>query len=143
MNGEHDLIFVDTNVLIYAFDPSAQEKYLHAQNLLADLWETQRTSISIQVLHELYVNITQKVPFPLSSEHALQIIDSLRAWRIHAPESADVIGAIQIQQRYQISFWDAMIIRSAAQLGCTTVWSEDLNHTQIYENVQVLNPFNG
>ena len=41
----------------------------------------------------------------------------------------------------EISFWDAMVMRSAAQLGCRMLWSEDLNSGQVYEGVRVMNPF--
>jgi predicted nucleic acid-binding protein len=67
----------------------------------------------------------------------------LSSWRVHIAEVQDVLDAIEIQKRYQISFWDAMIVRSAAQLNCEIIWSEDLNPGQMYEGVQVVNPFAG
>jgi predicted nucleic acid-binding protein len=55
----------------------------------------------------------------------------------------DVLAAIEIQRRYGLAFWDAMILQSAAQLGCDTVWSEDLTSDQAYGGVRVVNPFEG
>lgn len=70
-----------------------------------------------------------------------EIITDLSTWQIHSPTSADVLQAIQLQERYQLSFWDAMIITSAVRMGCQTVWSEDLNSGQTYDRVTVINPF--
>jgi len=67
--------------------------------------------------------------------------ENLSAWRIHSPTVTDTQLAIDIQMRYSLSFWDAMIIQSAVRLGCDTVWSEDMNTGQRYENVLVANPF--
>jgi predicted nucleic acid-binding protein len=60
-----------------------------------------------------------------ASETAAQIIADLSAWQVHRPGVEDVLDAIRLQTRYQLSFWDAMIIASALQLGCQTIWSED------------------
>ena len=85
--------------------------------------------------------ITAKVKKPLGSEDAAEILGALSAWKTHAPEMRDVLRAIEIQRRYQISFWDAMIIASAAKLNCDILWSEDLNDEQVYDGVKVKNPF--
>jgi len=62
-------------------------------------------------------------------------------WQLHRPNEEDVLDAIRAQVRYPLSFWDAMIVVSANQLGCRTVWSEDLNYGQTYGSVTVMNPF--
>ncbi len=133
--------FVDTNVLVYAHDTSAGKKYTQAALLLRNLWRNRTGCVSIQVLQEFYVTATRKVKKPLSPETAEQIIVDLSAWRIHSPTADDVVDAIRLQTRHRLSFWDAMILTSARQLGCTTVWSEDLNAGQLYNDVLVLNPF--
>ena len=84
---------------------------------------------------------TQKVAKPLDSDIAAQRIRDLTFWNLHAPGSEDILGAINFQQRYRISFWDAMILWSAQQLGCHTLWSEDLNPGQEYAGLVVENPF--
>ncbi len=133
--------FVDTNVLVYAHDQSAGEKYKQAQTLIQKLWASGNGCLSIQVLQEFYVTVTKKVTHPLDIKTATQIVEDLSFWKIYAPYAQDVLGAIDLQQRYQLSFWDAMIVWSAAQLNCTTLWSEDLNPGQVYEGVWLLNPF--
>jgi predicted nucleic acid-binding protein len=133
--------FVDTNVLVYAHDHSAGEKHIQAKILISGLWDSGAGCLSVQVLQEFYVTVTQKVRQPLKSETAAQIVESLSFWRVYAPDARDVLGAITLQQRHQLSFWDAVIVHSAAQLGCQTLWSEDLNPDQVYAGVRVLNPF--
>ncbi|MQL53657.1 PIN domain-containing protein [Desulfofundulus thermobenzoicus] len=133
--------FVDTNILVYAHDKSAGEKHVRAKALVAGLWDNRCGCLSVQVLQEFYVTVTQKVDRLLAFEEASRIIANLAHWHVHAPLAADVLEAIKIQQRYRLSFWDAMIIRSAQALGCGILWTEDLNQGQVYEEIKVLNPF--
>lgn len=133
--------FVDTNILVYAHDRHHAEKQQQAQGLLKELWQTGLGCVSLQVLQEFYVIVTRKIREPLSPDSAAQIIKSLKMWQVHQPNVEDVLGAIALQKRYGTSFWDALILRSASQLECATIWSEDLNPGQVYESVQVQNPF--
>lgn len=141
MSADEGPVFVDTNVLVYAFDQSASEKRVRAQSLLDRLWRDMRGCLSIQVLQEFYVAVTQKVSKPIEGETAAEIIRDLSFWKLHAPVAEDVLGAVRLQQRHKTSFWDAMILWSARQLGCNKVWSEDLSEGQDYDGVQVVNPF--
>jgi predicted nucleic acid-binding protein len=133
--------FVDTNILVYAHDRSADRKHALTQALVIDLWESKQGCVSIQVLQEFYVTVTRKVEHPLNPSYAADIVASLGVWNVHAPTVADIIEAIRFQQQFQLSFWDAMIVHSASRLGCHRLWSEDLNAGQYYGGVQVLNPF--
>jgi predicted nucleic acid-binding protein len=133
--------FVDTNILVYAYDLSAGNKHEVARALLNQLWDKKVGCISIQVLQEFYNTTTRKIPKPLESHAAVQIIQDLKQWRIHGPNIDDVLAAITLQVSKRVSFWDALIIHSAQRLGCAFLWSEDLNHGQIYDNVQIRNPF--
>ncbi len=141
MIADDQFQFVDTNILVYAHDLSSGEKHNKAKALLDELWNTGMGCLSIQVLQEFYVTITQKVAKPLDSDIAAQRIRDLTFWNLHTPGSEDILGAINFQQRYRISFWDAMILWSAQQLGCDTLWSEDLNPGQEYAGLVVENPF--
>lgn len=135
------LQFVDTNILIYAHDRSAGLKHERAGSLLKTLWEERTGCLSIQVFQEFYVNVTRKVAKPLSPDVTAQIIADLSVWPVHRADVSDVLEAIRLQTRLQLSFWDAMILTSARRLGCATLWSEDLSHGQQYEDVTVINPF--
>jgi predicted nucleic acid-binding protein len=141
MSEPRFLQFVDTNILIYAHDVSAGEKHVRAQQLIRDLWQSQEGCLSIQVLQEFYVNVTQKVAKPLPAEAAAQMIADLSVWEVHCPGVEDLLDAIRLQERYQISFWDAMIVASAVELGCQILWSEDLNPGQVYDQIKVQSPF--
>jgi len=141
MSVETGLQFVDTNVLIYAHDMTAGARHTRAQALLAELWESGNGCLSIQTLQEFYVNITQKAKKQLDVPTATRIVKALGKWTIHRPGVDDVLSAIAIQQRHRIAFWDAMIVNSAARLGCGVLWSEDLTSGQVYDTVQVVNPF--
>lgn len=141
MSETDNLQFLDTNVLIYAHDRSAGDKHLRARELIEGLWQSGEGCLSIQVLQEFYVNATAKVARPLAPDTAAQIIADLSVWQVHRPGVEDVLDAIRLQGRYQLSFWDSMIVASALQLGCQTIWSEDLNPGQVYDSVQVLSPF--
>ena len=133
--------FVDTNIILYAYDCSDPVKHRTAAALLNGLWDTGLGCLSIQVLQELYVNLTGKIPNKLSPETAGKIVSDLGRWRHHTPGLDSLLEAVDIQQHCQISFWDAMIICSAIRQQCTCIWTEDLNHTQDYYGIKVLDPF--
>jgi predicted nucleic acid-binding protein len=133
--------FVDTNILVYAHDDSAGGKRDQARALVEGLWQTRDGCLSVQVLQEFFVTVTRKIARPLGPETAKEIISDLSRWYVHAPAADDVLAAISVHQQTGISFWDAMIVRSAAEIGCTVLYSEDLNADQEYAGVRVENPF--
>lgn len=141
MDAETPRQFLDTNVLVYAFDTSAGEKHARSVELLDELAATERGAVSVQVLQEFFVTVTAKVPAPMQPAEAEEIVSNLGAMTTHAPGAHDVLGAIEIHRRLPLSFWDAMIIRSATQLRCEVVWSEDLAHGQRYDGTEVRSPF--
>ena len=135
--------FVDTNVLVYAYDESAGEKREKANRLVAGLWKSGEGCLSVQVLQEFYVNVTRKVKTPISRMQAAAIVEDLTAWEVHSPGGKDVLSAIELQGRESLSFWDAMIVTSARSLGCEVLYSEDMNPGQRYDGVTVVNPLEG
>lgn len=136
MNGRE---FVDTNVLIYAFDRTAGKKREAAVALLARLWSDRIGYLSLQVLQEFYVTATKKLKMAPAEAYAQ--IDRFGRWTVHRPEVDDVLVAIQLHREKKISFWDAMILRSAMRSGCDLLWSEDLSDGQHCDGVIVRNPF--
>lgn len=78
---------------------------------------------------------------PLSPSQASQIISDLGLLKLDIPNVEDILDAIQISQRYMISFWDSLIVCSAVNLDCSIIWSEDLNSGQYFDKVKVVNPF--
>ncbi len=134
--------FVDTNIFLYAYDLSEPIKREKAQKLISSLWHSRQGVISIQVLQELYVNLTRKLPKPISAERAVQIITDLGQWSLHEPTLSDLKRAIELEKLHKLSFWDAMIVSSAQQMGCKFLWTEDLNSGQYIDDLIIRNPFN-
>jgi predicted nucleic acid-binding protein len=136
-----DKAFVDTNILIYAYDVDAGAKHATAADVLRRLWHDGYGVLSTQVLQEFYVNATAKIPKPITPGEARAVISRYLAWPVEANTADAVISASEIQERHRLSFWDALIIVAAVKAGAVTLLSEDLNHGQVIEGVKIVNPF--
>lgn len=141
MTAEASPAFVDTNVLLYAYDRHAGARHERAARLVGELGTEHTGAVSVQVLQEFYVNATRKIAEPLAPETAIERLRRLSRWLVHAPRAPDVVAAAHLSQSHQLSFWDAMIVRSATALGCGVLWSEGLNHGQRIGDVEIRNPF--
>ncbi len=133
------IAFIDTNVLLYAGSNAAadQPKRAIARQLLAQV----QPVFSAQVLQEFYSAAVTKQRLLMTHDEAVAVLQSLASFPV-CPISRDlVMQAIDCKQRFQISYWDAAIIAAARHLGCLSVYSEDLNHGQQYDGVQIVNPF--
>ncbi len=136
-----DKIFVDTNILIYAHDLDAGVKHEKAARLLESIWDTGTGVLSIQVLQEFYVNVTRKIPQPLSPSTARGVIENYLAWQVENLPPDSILMASEISERHQLSFWDALIITAARHARVKKIVTEDLNNGQTIEGIQVVNPF--
>ncbi|MEN8164922.1 MAG: PIN domain-containing protein [Acidobacteriota bacterium] len=137
MSGE----FVDTNVLIYAYDPTNAVKHALAQSLLERLWADRAGRISVQVMQEFFNISTKKIPSPLLPDQSLAILRQLANWPVYSPGPEDVFAAVELTKRASVSFWDAMILVAAHGSGSKTLWTEDLNDGESVLEVEVHNPF--
>ena len=136
-------IFVDTNILVYAYDIDAEEKHTIAQDLLMRLWKTRQGVLSTQVLQEFYVTVTRKLSTPLDSATARRVIARYQAWPVQLIDVATVLEASEIAERHQLSFWDGLIVAAARQAGAERVLSEDLQAGRVIESVLIENPLTG
>jgi predicted nucleic acid-binding protein len=141
MNSMKDRVFVDTNILIYAHDLDAGFKHNIAASILEDIWESETGVISTQVLQEFYVNVTRKIPRPVSPLQARGIIKNYLSWRVELNAPDSVLIASEIEERYLLSFWDSMIVASACKARVERILTEDLTHGQIIEGILIHNPF--
>ena len=132
-------VFVDTNVLIYALDTADLRKQQAAYAWRAELWRSGRGRISYQVLQEFYVKVTKK--WPSARAQARAEVRDLLAWRPVAVDSLLLEDGWRIQDRYQISFWDALIVAAAKSASCPYLLSEGLQAEQELDSVMVVNPF--
>ncbi len=136
-----DKVFLDTNILVYAHDRSSGDKYAVAREIMDYLWESRRGVISVQVLQEFFVCVTQKILKPLLIKNARIILEYLSTWDVVANDKYITIKAIDIQERYRFSFWDSMIIQAAIQGQARILLSEDLPDGQVVKDLKILNPF--
>jgi predicted nucleic acid-binding protein len=135
-----DKYFVDTNILIYAHDRTAGSKHDRARRLVENLWASGQGVLSTQVLQELCVNLRRKVARPLALDEIRRLVRDYVSWDIVVNTPEAVIQALEIEARYKISFWDALILHAAEQSGAAVLYSEDLAAKQIYGIVRVVNP---
>jgi len=135
-----DKYFVDTNVLVYAHDRSAGEKHDRARTLVEGLWNSGQGVLSTQVLQELCINLRRKTNPPLPVDETRQLIQDYLSWEIFVNTSESAIHALDIEVRYKLSFWDALIIYAAESSGAAVLYSEDMSDGQTYGSIRIVNP---
>jgi predicted nucleic acid-binding protein len=139
MTGE--LTFVDTNVLVYAYDADAGAKHAKAQSQLEALWRQESGLVSSQVLQEFYVTVTRKLSRPMRRQAAREVVATYRAWPVHRPDVDDLLAASELEEGHKLSFWDALIVVSARRAGAASLLTEDLQEGRRFDDVVVVNPF--
>ncbi|HVZ68246.1 MAG TPA: PIN domain-containing protein [Rhizomicrobium sp.] len=129
---------LDTNVLVYSVSclEDDREKRDRAQSLMRNPF-----GVSGQILQEFYVNVTRKIKKPLPPELALEWLEQLEQQPCVPVDATLVKNGIVTSERYRISYWDGAILAAAEALGAETLYTEDLNHGQLYGSVRVINPF--
>jgi len=132
--------FVDTNILMYAHDTAAGAKHERARELVEDLWQSRKGVVSTQVLQELAVNLRRKARHPLDAKATRQVIVDYLAWHVVQNGGESILEALEVEDRYKISFWDALIVQAAESAGAEILYSEDLSDGQRYGSVRVINP---
>ena len=134
-------VFVDSNVLVYARDTSEPEKQGKAIVWMERLWSPGAGRLSFQVLQEFYVAVTEKLKPGLDVMHARSDVRSLLTWRPIAIDGRVIEGAWSIQDRFRLSWWDALIVSAAQAGGCHYLLSEDFQEGQKFGSLRVVNPF--
>jgi predicted nucleic acid-binding protein len=134
-------VFVDTNVLIYSEDGRVPEKQAQALAWLRVLWQRRAGRLSNQVLNEFYTNVTRKIKPPMQAGDARAEVRRYQRWQPWAIDHPTVETAWSVESRFGFSYWDALIVASAQTLGCRYLLSEDMQHGQVVDSVQILNPF--
>jgi predicted nucleic acid-binding protein len=110
--------------------------------LIEKLWNSGGGVLSTQVLQELCINLRRKTSHSLSVEETRRLIQDYSSWTIVINTADSVLQALDIEFRYKISFWDALIVQAAGSSGTTVLYSEDLADGQTYGSVRVVNPLN-
>jgi predicted nucleic acid-binding protein len=133
--------FVDTNVLLYAYDSSDAVKQPVAKVALQELWSQQSGCLSTQVLQEFYTIATRKLEPPLTRVEAREIIGLYTAWPVAVLDSDVILAATRIEEQSRLSFWDALVVEAARVSGAERLLTEDLQHGRVIEGVRIENPF--
>jgi predicted nucleic acid-binding protein len=132
--------FLDTNVLVYAYDTSAPEKRRIAQDLVRRAVAGEMV-ISTQVLAEFAATLLHKLTPTVRPEDVTDVLDALGPIKTVTPDGGVVRRAVEARAQYGVHFWDGMIVAAAERGHCARIWSEDLNAGQEYFGVVVENPF--
>ena len=133
--------FVDTNVLVYARDSSEARKQPIARAWIEHLWRTRQARVSMQVLQEYYQVVTRRLTPGLPRETARSDIRDLLAWRPITLDAGVLERAWVAEDRFKLSWWDALIVGAAQQSGCRFLLTEDLQPGQDLGGVTAVNPF--
>ncbi|MGQ9778435.1 MAG: PIN domain-containing protein [Bacillota bacterium] len=135
-------VFIDTNVLVYAYDRAEPEKQARALEVLDRLARTGTGAVSAQVLAEFTVVVTSKLPAPLTLEEAYARVENfLRIWRLVDLTGMIVLEAIRGVREHRFNYWDAQIWAAARLNQIPLVISEDFPDGAVVEGVRFVNPF--
>lgn len=135
------LVFVDSNVLIYARDAGTPSKQARAVEWLAHLWREGLGRTSTQVLSEFYVNVTGKIANRVTSDEAWQEVNTFFAWRPQPIDPTLLARAREIERRWRLSWWDSLIVAAAQLQSCSILLTEDLQNGAVFDGLTVRNPF--
>lgn len=132
--------FLDTNVLVYAFDDADPRKQNIARSILAG---PEPLVISAQVVGEFYVVVTRKLANALSHDQAKAAVEKMLLFPVVAIDGQLAREAVATGQTEQLSYWDALIVEAALTSGCDRLLSEDLSHGRNVRSIRIENPFVG
>ena len=133
--------FVDTNVLVYAHDASEIEKQPIARAVLEELWADRSGVVSTQVLQEFYVVATRKFEPPMRRAEAREIVTLYATWSVVQIDVGLILDAAALEERAQLSFWDALIVEAARRAGAVRLVSEDLQAGRRIAGIGIEHPF--
>lgn len=135
------IAFVDTNVLVYAFDETDPERQQTASALVLELARTDQIRLSTQILQEFFVTMTRKVGKSWDADRTLEVLEDFATWPVVQIDFSLIRGAVHLLKEASLSFWDALVLAAAMRAGASVLYTEDLNHGQVIQGVTVLNPF--
>jgi predicted nucleic acid-binding protein len=136
-----DRVFVDTNILVYACDSAEPGKQKLALAWMTHLWKGRIGRLSYQVLSEFYITVTQKLDPGMEPERARRNVRLFFPWHPVQIDDRAVETAWQLQDRYRLSWWDALIVSAARSAGCRYLLTEDLRSGEEFLEIMIINPF--
>ncbi len=136
-----DADFIDTNIIVYAYDNNFPDKQQRAREIIISAVRSGNGVLSTQVLGEFFTVVTRKIKMPLSIRNARNIIEYLGRMPVQEIDLLIVERAIDTLEQYKISYWDSLIVAAAERAQCKRILSEDLNAEQKYHGIEIVNPF--
>ena len=136
-----NLVFIDTNILIYAHYPETGRKFDIATDIVSTLWREGTGVLSTQVLQEFFRAATQKMKPAMSHQQSREVIADYSQWCSVKTDTQLLISASILRERHSVQWWDALVIEGAMRSGAKTLLSEDMQHGQRFGEVTVRNPF--
>ena len=134
--------FIDTNVFIYPLEKADARRFMIADTIIREAIATGSACTSFQVVQECLNTMLRKASIPLDTAGMRDYLDIVLLPLVRVPASADLYRrSLEVRERYGFSFYDALIVATALEAGCTRLWSEDLQHGQHIGVLQVENPF--
>jgi predicted nucleic acid-binding protein len=134
-------IFIDTNVLLYAFDERDAAKRDRSRLWLTTCWRERCGRLSTQVLNEFYANARRRFSSALSAGDARAEVRRYQQWTPWQIDHPTIETAWAVESRYGLNYWDALMLSAAQHLGCEFLLTEDLQHDQQIDGVRIVNPF--
>ncbi len=136
-----DTVFVDTNVLLYAFDEADPAKQARSRAWLTACWQRRCGRLSSQVLHEFYANARRRFATAISAGDARAEVRRYQQWKPWLVDQPTVETAWAVESRHHVNYWDALMVAAAQHMGCRWLLTEDLQHGQQFEKLSIVNPF--
>jgi predicted nucleic acid-binding protein len=134
-------VFVDTNVLLYAVDDTDLDKQRRCRDWLTVCWQRRCGRMSTQVLDEFYANARKRFASAISAGDARAEVRRYQRWKPWVIDHATIETAWAAESRYQLNYWDALMVAAAQHMGCTLLLTEDLQHDQAIDQLRIVNPF--
>lgn len=135
------IVFVDTNVLLYSFDETDLGKQQRSRQWLTACWQRRCGRLSTQVLNEFYANARKRFASAISAGDARAEVRRYQLWKPWLIDQATIDTAWAAESRYQLNYWDALMVAAAQHQGCTILLTEDLQHDQRIDALRIVNPF--
>ena len=140
MSGGEGPFFLDSNILIYAFDTGEPRKRAKSRALIESL-PAESIVLSAQVVNEFYFTVTRKLSRKAPAAQAEEAVRGLSGFRILPLDYRLSLAAMELIRKHQLSIWDALIVESALEGRCRTLFSEDFQDGRKYGSLKVTNPF--
>jgi predicted nucleic acid-binding protein len=139
MNGR---FFLDTNIFVYSFDQTAPAKARRAAQLIRYAVKTGKGIISYQIAQEFFNVALRRFAQPMTISEAEQYLSSVFRPLLAVHSSQALYGeALRLSERYQLVWFDALVVAAAVEAQCGILYSKDFQHSQRFENLQIENPF--